>query len=52
MGKIKDLKGKKFGKLTAIEFIGIGNRRYAMWRCLCDCACVSLGVVLGEDYDG
>lgn len=37
MGKIKNLEGKRFGKLTAIEFIGVGNRHYAMWRCVCDC---------------
>ena len=37
MGKIKNLEGKRFGKLTAIEFMGIGNRHYAMWRCICDC---------------
>ena len=23
-----------------------------MLSCNCDCACVSLGLVLGEDYDG
>lgn len=33
MGKVKNLKGKRFGKLVAIEFVGIGNRHYAMWRC-------------------
>ena len=29
MGKVKNLKGKRFGKLVAIEFVGIGNRHYA-----------------------
>lgn len=37
MGKVKNLVGKKFGKLTVIGFIGISKRRYAMWQCICDC---------------
>lgn len=28
----KQLKGKRFGKLTAVEYIG-----YSQWRCVCDC---------------
>lgn len=32
-----DLTGKKFGKLTAIEFVG--NSR---WKCLCDCGGIAL----------
>lgn len=37
MGKIKDLTGKKFGRLTAmkIEHFGIKNKAY--WLCKCDC---------------
>ena len=36
MGKIKDIKGRKFGKLVVIEFKEIKNNR-AMWYCKCDC---------------
>ena len=36
MGKIKNVKGQRFGKLVAIEFKGIKNHR-AMWLCKCDC---------------
>lgn len=36
MGKIKDLKGKKFGKLTVIKFEKIKNNR-ATWLCKCQC---------------
>lgn len=37
MGKIKDLTGQRFGRLIAIEFTGINDRHYALWRCQCDC---------------
>lgn len=42
MGKIKDLTGQKFGRLTAIEHVGFTKpnkhgRRYAIWKCRCDC---------------
>lgn len=37
MGKIIDITGQKFGKLTVIENVGkIDGRRYH-WRCICDC---------------
>lgn len=36
MGKINDLTGRKFGRLTAIEYMGRKNGR-TLWRCLCDC---------------
>lgn len=32
MGKIKDLTGQKFGRLTVIEYVG--NKK---WKCKCDC---------------
>ena len=37
MSKRIDLKGKKFGKLTIINFSHIGNDRYAYWKCKCEC---------------
>lgn len=33
----KDLMGRKFGKLTAIEQIGKNNHGNYLWRCVCDC---------------
>lgn len=36
MGKIKDIKGQRFGKLVVIEFKEIKKHR-AMWLCKCDC---------------
>lgn len=36
MGKIKDLKGLKFGRLTAIEIVGKSHRS-SIWKCKCDC---------------
>lgn len=35
MGKIKDLTGKKFGRITAIKVVGSKNG--AVWLCKCDC---------------
>lgn len=32
-----DLMGKKFGRLTVIEYIGIKKWEQAFWRCLCIC---------------
>lgn len=37
MPKIKDLSGKRFGRLIAIERTGKNNRGYSVWRCKCDC---------------
>ena len=42
MGKVKDLTGQKFGRLTVIKQSGFGDKnkhgsRYAKWLCKCDC---------------
>lgn len=34
---MKDLKGKRFGRLTAIEAVGVSKEFYVLWRCVCDC---------------
>lgn len=51
MGKIKDLTGQKFGKLTAIkrvdDYILKNGRHKIMWLCKCDCGNES--IVRGED---
>src|SRR5712691_11909495 len=36
-GQYKDIKGKKFWKLTAIEFINILPGRRTMWKVECEC---------------
>ena len=37
-GKPKDLTGKRFSRLTAVECIGKDPRSsYRLWRCVCDC---------------
>lgn len=36
MGKINDLTGRRFGRLTALEYGGRKNGR-TLWRCVCDC---------------
>ena len=37
MGRFLDLKGKRFGKLTALHRIEDGEKGYAKWLCKCDC---------------
>lgn len=32
-----NLKGKKFGKLTALNPIGLDQNGQVKWRCKCDC---------------
>ena len=37
LNHIKNIKGQHFGKLLAIEQIGIDSNHNALWRCKCDC---------------
>lgn len=37
MGKIKDLTGQKFGKLTVIGYAGKAERGRSLWLCECEC---------------
>lgn len=41
MGKIKDLSGKRFGRLTVLEraddYVTASGRRKIAWTCVCDC---------------
>lgn len=37
MPQIRDLTGKKFGRLTAVERIDRIENRYCVWRCKCEC---------------
>lgn len=37
MGKLNDLTGKRFGKLTAIEVAERDKFGHIKWRCICDC---------------
>jgi len=32
-----DITGKKYGRLTVINFVGFDCNRAAIWRCKCDC---------------
>lgn len=34
--KPKDILGQRFGRLVAIEFLGVRDH-YAIWKCRCDC---------------
>lgn len=36
MGKVKDITGQKFGRLTVIKFLRIENHK-AIWLCECEC---------------
>ena len=35
--RVKDLTGRRFGRLVAIEHAASDWRKQALWRCLCDC---------------
>lgn len=37
MGKVKDLTGMKFGKLTVVEPCGKNKSNQMMWLCVCEC---------------
>ncbi len=37
MGKIKEMTGEKFGRLTVLRFVGINASHKATWLCECDC---------------
>ena len=44
-GKLKDLTGQKFGRLTVLERTGSDERKNATWRCRCTCGneCIVTG---------
>lgn len=33
----KDMTGQKIGRVTVIEYAGMGKHKTALWRCKCDC---------------
>lgn len=37
MGKVIDMTGNLYGRLTVVEFAGFANDRQATWRCKCEC---------------
>ena len=38
--KVHDLTGKRFGRLTVLEFVELDYNGAARWRCRCDCGTV------------
>ncbi len=36
-GRLKDLTGKQFGKLTVIEKTDIRSNGFVVWKCICQC---------------
>ncbi len=50
--KVRDLRGKRFGRLVAVENVGKDRHNNALWRCACDCGCehivVSRALVNGD----
>ena len=44
---IKDMTGRRFGRLTAKEFAGMNYRHSATWLCVCDCG--NTKIVDGSD---
>lgn len=37
MGRIKDLTGKRYGRLMVVELSGTDGKGHARWTCKCDC---------------
>ncbi len=37
MGKIVDLTGQKFGRLTVVKFYSLNKNKKSLWECKCDC---------------
>lgn len=50
MSKVKNLSGMKFGRLTAVEFVGVNKKHESLWSCKCDCGNVK--VVVGCKLTG
>jgi len=50
MGRLVDLTGKKFGRLTVQSYAGLDGGKNASWHCLCDCgmACIVRGARMRE----
>lgn len=46
MGKIKDLTGQKFGKLTVLRMTQERRNRQVVWECQCDCG--NITYVVGQ----
>lgn len=46
-GRAMDLTGQVFGKLTAVEKVGVKNGR-AQWRCKCECGNEHIGLWLTQ----
>lgn len=42
MGKIVDLTGQRFGRLTVVSCAGRTSSRQAKWRCICDCGNITI----------
>lgn len=45
---IKDISGKKFGKLTALRFSHIDKRGHAIWEFQCDCEAATVKALRGS----
>lgn len=37
MARREDIAGNKYGRVTAIEYVGTSEDRRALWRCSCEC---------------
>ena len=37
MARREDITGKKYGRVTAIEYVGVSEDRRALWKCSCEC---------------
>lgn len=40
--KVEDISGKRFGRLTAIKYIGKSKGKQTLWECKCDCGNIAI----------
>lgn len=40
--KVEDIFGKRFGRLTAIKYIGKSKGKQTLWECKCDCGNIAI----------
>lgn len=43
---VKDLTGRKVGRLVVLSYLGLTSRGKSAWRCRCDCG--EIAIVLGQ----
>ena len=46
--KTKDLSGKKYNRLTVLQYVGRTKNRGSLWKCICECGTIK--ILLGRAF--